>query len=736
MTDKGRIENRSADPPLERLAGSVERVTFHSEESGFCVLRIKVRGKREPVTVTGAAASVTPGEYIEALGIWRNDLKYGLQFQARQLQVVPPSTVAGIEKYLGSGMVKGIGPHFASVLVGAYGDCVFDVIENYPQRLAELPGIGPKRIARITGAWAEQKIIREIMVFLQSHGLGTSRAVRIFKTYGDQAILKVSENPYRLALDIHGIGFKTADMLAQRLGIPTHSLIRAQAGVRHVLQELSEEGHCACEAQELAAKAAGLLEIPEATIVEGIQQELAAGNLLREVIQGRICLFLTPLQRAEAGVAARLLKLLVGVPPWGKLDVDRALPWVGQETGLTLSRSQQEAVRTVLRSKVSVITGGPGVGKTTLVNSLLRIIRAKRIRVLLCAPTGRAAKRLAESTGLEAKTIHRALEFDPASFGFKRGADNPLAADLVVVDEASMIDVVLANRLLAAVPQAAALILVGDVDQLPSVGPGAVLADIIASEQIPTVRLSEIFRQAAASRIITNAHRINRGELPEKVPPGAESDFYFISAATPEDIHRKLLQVVTERIPGRFQFHPVNDIQILTPMNRGGLGSRSLNVELQEWLNAGAEPKISRFGSVFSPGDKVIQIVNNYNKETFNGDIGFIRSIDAEEGAVVIDFDGREVGYDFGELDEIALAYAVSIHKSQGSEYPAVVIPLALQHYTLLERNLLYTAVTRGKKLVVIIGQAKALAMAVRNRRATRRLTALAARLRGEGAIL
>ncbi len=730
VTDQDRKEVRSVDPPPERLAGSVERVTFHSEESGFSVLQVRVRGKREPVTLTGSAAAVTPGEFVEALGNWHNDLKYGLQFRARQLQVIPPSTTEGMEKYLGSGMVKGIGPHFAGVLVNAFGDCVFDVIENYPQRLAELPGIGPKRLARITGAWQEQKTIREIMVFLQSHGLGTARAVRIFKTYGDQAILKVSENPYRLALDIHGIGFKTADLLAQRLGIPPHSLMRAQAGVRHVLQELSGEGHCACEAGTLAAQAAGLLDIPEAIIVEGIQKELEEGNLLREVVREKICLFLAPLQRAESGVAARLLKLLEGAPPWGKVAVDKALPWVAKETGLRLSPSQQGAVHTVLGSKVSVITGGPGVGKTTLVNSLLRILRAKRIGVLLCAPTGRAAKRLSESTGLEAKTIHRTLEFDPARFEFKRGADNPLEADLVVVDEASMIDVVLMNRLLAAIPQRAALMIVGDVDQLPSVGPGAVLADIIASDRVPTVRLTEIFRQAASSRIITSAHRINQGEMPLRVPRGEESDFYFIPAATPEEIHARLLQVVMERIPRRFHLHPVADIQVLTPMNRGGLGSRSLNVDLQARLNAAAEPRVSRFGSVFSPGDKVIQIVNNYDRETFNGDIGFIRSIDMEEGVVTVDFDGREVAYEFGELDEVSLAYAVSIHKSQGSEYPAVVIPLSTQHYTLLERNLLYTAVTRGRKLVVIIGQPKALAMAVRNRRATRRLTALAERLR------
>lgn len=714
---------------LERLSGSVERVTFHSEESGFCVLKVKVRGQRDLVTVLGSAASVSPGEYIECLGFWNNDRTHGLQFKTKQLQVVPPSTREGIEKYLGSGMVKGIGPHFAKVLVKAFGEEVFNVIENEPEKLTTLPGIGPKRMARVTGAWAEQKVIREIMVFLQSHGLGTARAVRIFKTYGDEAIIKVTENPYRLALDIHGIGFKTADILAQKLGIAPDSLIRAQAGVRHVLQELSGEGHCACERERLNDLAVSLLEIPAGVIEEAVVGELGEERLVAEEIDGTPCLYLTPLYRAEVGVAESLRRLLAGSPPWGRIDVGKALPWVEGKTGLMLSDSQKDAVRVALESKVVVITGGPGVGKTTLVNSLLRIIRAKQADVLLCAPTGRAAKRLSESTETDAKTIHRTLEFDPATFGFKRGRDNPLDADLVVVDEASMVDVVLLNRLLAAIPDRAALMIVGDVDQLPSVGPGAALADIIASGEIPTVRLTEIFRQAATSKIIVNAHRINRGEMPLKNEPGEQTDFYFIPAQTPEEIHEKLLQVVTERIPRRFGLHPIRDIQVLTPMNRGGLGARSLNVELQQKLNPAADPKITKFGTTFSPGDKVIQTVNNYDKEVFNGDIGAILNIDLEEGLLSIDFDGREVIYEFGELDEVFLAYATSIHKSQGSEYPAVVIPLAMQHYTLLQRNLLYTAVTRGKSLVIVIGQPKALGMAVKNMRSVRRLTGLGKRL-------
>ena len=713
------------DNPLERLAGSIERVTFHAQESGFCVLQVKVRGQRDLVTVVGSAASVSAGEYVECTGVWHNDRTYGLQFKTKQLQIVPPTTLEGIQKYLGSGMVKGIGPHFAGVLVGAYGEEVFTVIEETPDYLLQLPGIGRKRMERITGAWADQKVIREIMVFLQSHGLGTARAVRIFKTYKEEAIAKVTENPYRLALDIHGIGFKTADNLAQKLGIPPDSLIRAQAGVRHVLQELSGDGHCACAREKLITDAATLLEIPITVIEEAVALEVTEERLIARQIDGMDCFYLTPLYRAESGVAEHLQRLLQGKPPWGQIDTDKALPWVQEQTGLTLSTSQQEAICLALSSKVTIITGGPGVGKTTLVNSILKILKAKRIPTTLCAPTGRAAKRLTESTGLEAKTIHRTLEFDPSIFGFKRGRDNPLETRLVILDESSMVDVVLMNRLLAAIPETAALIMVGDVDQLPSVGPGMILEDLIASEVIPTVRLTEIFRQAAASKIIVNAHRINHGQMPLPHEQDKTGDFYFIPAETPEEIHAILLRTVTQRIPKRFGLNPMRDIQVLTPMNTGGLGARSLNLDLQQQLNGSSEPKVTRFGTTFSPNDKIIQMVNNYDKEVFNGDIGTIIAIDMEEGELTVDYDGRQIPYEFGELDEVVLAYATSIHKSQGSEYPAVVIPLAMQHYTLLQRNLVYTGVTRGKQLVVIIGQKKALGMAIRNRNVTRRLTGL-----------
>ncbi len=717
------------DQPLEALAGSIERVTFHGADSGFCVLRVKVRGQRDLVTVIGSAASVTAGEYLECSGCWVNDRQHGLQFKARQLRVIQPTTLDGIERYLGSGMVKGIGPHFARKLVGAFGERVFDVIEDNPDALLTLEGIGPKRKQRVTEAWAEQKIIREIMVFLQSHGVGTARAVRIYKTYGEQSVERVRENPYRLALDIHGIGFKTADAIAQRLGIPPDSLIRAQAGVRHVLQEIAGDGHCAAWSDALATRATQLLEIPPAIIAEAIDAELAEENLVAEDIDGRPVLLLTPLQRAERGIALGIERLGRDPPPWQYIATHKALPWVERQTGLALSDSQRAAVAQAVNGKLMIITGGPGVGKTTVVNSILRILLAKGVEVRLCAPTGRAAKRLGESTGREAKTIHRLLEFDPQVMAFKRDQYSPLETDLLVVDEVSMVDTALMNQLLRAVPTQAAVLLVGDVDQLPSVGPGAVLADLIASEQVPTVRLTEIFRQAKASRIIVNAHRINQGSRPESPSEDqVDSDFYLIRCETPELIHERLIRAVTERIPSRFGLDPVRDVQILTPMNRGGLGSRALNVELQRHLNPTAQPRIERFGWTYAPGDKVIQLINDYDKDVFNGDIGHIAAIDLEESLLSIDFDGRRVAYDFGELDAIALAYATTVHKAQGSEYPAVVIPLAVQHFSLLQRNLLYTAVTRGKRLVVLIAQPKALGMAIKQTGANR-LTRLRQRM-------
>ena len=540
---------------------------------------------------------------------------------------------------------------------------------------------------------------------------------------------KVRENPYRLALDIHGIGFKTADQLAQQLGIDRESLIWAQAGVRHVLQELSGEGHCAQPVQSLIFDAVKLLEIPEETIREAIQCEIQEERLTPETINDVPCLFLTPLHRAEKGVANHVTRLLSGKAFWSNINLDKAIPWVEEKNNIELSSSQKTAVEQAVQHKFCIVTGGPGVGKTTTVNSILKVIQAKRAHVTLCAPTGRAAKRLSESTGQEATTIHRLLDFDPSAFDFKRNADNPLETDLLVVDECSMVDIVLMNQLLRAVPDNSAVLLVGDVDQLPSVGPGSVLSDLIESGKVPVARLTEIFRQAATSQIITGAHAINKGQPPKQTKQGEETDFYYLTGNEPEELFQKLMAVVTRRLPQKFGFDPINDIQVLAPMNRGGLGARSLNVALQEALNPDAHPRVTRYGWTYAPGDKVIQTVNNYDKEVFNGDIGRVKSIDIEEGELIIIFDNREVLYQVNELDEVSLAYATSIHKSQGSEYPCVVIPMAMQHYTLLERNLLYTGVTRGKQLVVLLGQPKAVGMAVRSVKSTRRLTNLQARL-------
>jgi len=716
----------------ERCTGVVERVVFHSQESGFTVLRVRIDECSDPVTVTGVLPVVSEGESVDGRGSWVHDRRYGLQFQTVELAVVPPATEEGIERYLASGMVRGIGSHFARTLVRAFGPEVFSVIEKDPERMLELPGIGKKRMQMVVEAWDEQKAVRDIMVFLQSHGVGTARAVRIYKTYGDQAIQIVSRNPYRLVLDIQGIGFRTADAIASTLGIEPNSLVRAQAGIRHVLVELSGDGHCAIRRPELLSAALRLLGIGEEIISEALKEEIIRGAIVQEEIDGSECCFPANLFRAESTVASRIASLCGGKLPWGDVDADDAIAWVGTSTGLELSPSQASAVQTAVASKVLVITGGPGVGKTTLVNSILSILKREDIKVALCAPTGRAAKRLSESTGMDASTIHRLLEFDPCSFDFKHNRTNPVRADLVVVDEASMIDIVLMQKLLLAVPDDAALIIVGDVDQLPSVGPGSVLSDIITSGAVPVVRLTEIFRQAEASRIIVNAHRINRGELPVNPESTETSDFYLVPASGPADIFSKVMQLVLERIPAKFAMDPVRDIQVLTPMNKGGLGTLALNSALQKALNPSSKDGISRFGTMFAQGDKVIQQVNNYDKEVFNGDIGMISSLDADEKKLTVLFGSNTIDYEFGELDELSLAYATTIHKSQGSEYPAVIIPLSMQHLMLLQRNLLYTAVTRGRRLVMVIAESNAVLKAVRNGSAGGRLTNLAERLRAE----
>ena len=715
----------STETDREVLAGTVERVTFHNADSGFCVLRIKARGHRDLITIVGHAAVISAGEWITAAGEWVNDRTHGQQFKARFLRTSAPSSIEGIEKYLASGMIRGIGPIYAAKMVKAFGEKVFDIIEAEPARMREVEGIGPVRARRITTAWAEQKIVREIMVFLHSHGVGTARAVRIYKTYGADAVQVMTDNPYRLARDIRGIGFKTADAIAMRLGIEKTAMIRVRAGISYALTEAMDNGHCGLPTDELAVLAVNLLEVPNELVPPALDLELAAGTVITDTVGERPCVFLGGLYRAEQVIAERLRRLLTGTLPWPHIDPEKALPWIEQKTGLALAVSQIAAIRLALLSKVLIITGGPGVGKTTIVNAILRILAAKGVTLLLCAPTGRAARRMTEATGFGAKTIHRLLEVDPQTGGFKRTSENALDCDLLVVDETSMVDVRLMQALLKAVPDQAGLLIVGDIDQLPSVGPGQVLADLIASGAVPVVRLTEVFRQAAQSRIITSAHQINQGSLPDLSKPEGDSDFYFVQADEPELAVSRIVDLVKSHIPRRFGLDPIREIQVLCPMNRGGVGARSLNIELQAALNPAGERKVDRFGWTFAPGDKIMQIENDYEKEVYNGDIGYVEDVDPDAGELSAIFDGRSVTYGFGELDTLVPAYAATIHKSQGSEYPAVVIPVLTQHYTMLQRNLLYTGVTRGKRLVVLVGQKKAVAIAARNASGRRRWSKL-----------
>lgn len=802
------------------LHGQVERITYADDAGGYVVVKVRVKGRSDLVTVVGAFPCPQPGETVRFAGTWQSHAKYGEQFRADHMETTAPATVTGMEKYLGSGLVKGIGPVMAGRIVHAFGMDTLDVIEGTPERLLDIEGIGEKRLARITGAWAEQKEIRNVMLFLQSHGVSAGFAVKIFRQYGSAALKLLRENPYRLATDIWGIGFLTADRIASRLGFLENSPLRLEAGVLHVLHTLADEGHVYCPRDVLVktcldvlgekrrkdegvagapessksgtgpdGSAAGFAEGASAKRAEGmdgtdsVSGEATAEDILRAIASATAAnrlvvdahtpgrgtpkvgtlskeesfpqelsadggeefapaVYLAKYHTCEEGIASGLLGLCrCGASPAREFS-PAAVEAVLRRLPITLAEAQRDALRMALGSRVSIITGGPGTGKTTILKVLLELFAVRGRTVLLAAPTGRAAKRMAEATGRAAKTIHRILEYAPSRGAFSRNASRPLECDLLVVDEASMIDTVLMYHLVMAVPPGASLLLVGDIHQLPSVGAGNVLSDLIRSGAFPVTTLTEIFRQARESRIVLNAHRINAGKMPRTESAGEElTDFYFIEKEEPERVVDIIVALVRNRIPRRFGLDPVENVQVLTPMHRGIVGAGNLNLVLQKALNPrslDAEAGFLRGGRVFAEGDKVMQIRNNYDKEVFNGDLGRIVRVDREEQTVMVRVEGRDVSYDFSEMDELVHAYAVSVHKSQGSEYPAVVIPLLTQHYMLLQRNLLYTAVTRGKKLVVLVGTRKALAIAVRNDRREKRYSLLAERImaaRGEAAL-
>ena len=763
-------DNAAISAPLSEteLKGQVERITYHNEENGYTVLRMSVPGHAELITVVDNMPEPAPGEMLSVAGKWEKDPRYGMQLHAVRCEPAVPASAEGVEKFLASGLIRGVGPATAKKIVEFFGDDTLSVLDEEPERLLQVKGINGKKAEDIAQSWREQRDIREAMVFLQGYGIGAGYAMRIFRRYGSATVAALKENPYCLAQDVYGIGFTTADKIAARIGIAHDSPLRVRAGVRYVLNQMTGDGHVFVPSDILAAQAAQTLAVGPELAAEGIAQAAAAGNIVLENYTDkdgteREAVYLPAFHYAETVSAKNLISL--ADEPYNRqfVDCEKALPWLEREMGITFADAQKEAIKMAAASKVMVITGGPGTGKTTIIRAVLHMRESGGFNVMLAAPTGRAAKRMAEATGHEAKTIHRLLEYNGAASQpfeqasslsgtgvFMRNETNPLRCDLLIVDEASMIDQILFHHLLKAVPPGASLIFVGDVNQLPSVSPGNVLKDLIDSGICPVAELREIFRQGRESSIIVNAHRINGGLMPLLPETGKDriSDFYFIEPSMPaegelsDDEYRNLFdakvmqtikKLVSENIPNRFGFDPVNDIQVLSPMHNGMLGTKRLNIELQKLLNKGRGASVQRLDRVFREGDKVMQVKNNYDKDVYNGDIGTVVSVDGEESCVTVKMETGFVTYEFAELEELVHAYAVSIHKSQGSEYPAVVIPLLTQHYIMLQRNLLYTAVTRGKKLVVIVGQKKALRIAVENDKMRTRYTRLAERLKSRG---
>ncbi len=726
----------------EEIKGQVERITYFNEENNYTIAKVRIQGRSDLVTVVGTIFSAVPGEVLKLQGQWNRHPKYGEQFKIESYESVLPATVKGIERYLGSGMIKGIGPVMAKRLVSKFREETLNIIDNHTEKLYEVSGIGEKRVKMITEAWVEQKEVRDVMIFLQGSGVSPTYAAKIYKQYGNNSVRAVTENPYRLAADVFGIGFITADKIAEKLGMDKKAPARIEAGILYVLNQLADEGHVYYPYDPLIAKCADILAVDEMTIPAALLRLVEKKKIVIEQAQTpnselitspSAAVYLAAFYVSETGIAERLKTLLTFPKQLRLLNVDESLHWVQKDLNIDFSEKQLEAIKSSISNKIMVVTGGPGTGKTTIIKAIIRIARKMSQKVLLAAPTGRAAKRMTEATGHEAKTIHRLLEYSPAGGPgegkFKRDDTNPLDADLIIIDEVSMVDTLLMYHFVKAVPEKATLILVGDIDQLPSVGPGNVLRDIIGAAIVPVVRLNEIFRQSERSMIIVNAHRVNRGDMPgEEINPGRINDFNFTAIEEPEKVLEKIVRLCKDEIHSDFGFDPMNDIQVLTPMHRGVIGVTNLNASLQKELNHSTD-EIMRGGKLFKVGDKVLQTRNNYDKDVYNGDIGRIKVIDKELQELKVDYDGRVVTYDYIDLDEIVLAYAISVHKSQGSEYPVVIMPVLTQHYLLLQRNLLYTGITRGEKLVVLIGTKKALSIAVRNNKQQQRYTLLRERL-------
>lgn len=709
---------------MEYLRCVVERITYQNAQNGYTVLKVVVKNYEELVTVVGIMPDTHVGSVLTLEGYWKVDAKYGRQFFAQKWEETLPATVYGIEKYLGSGLIKGIGPKFAKRIVEKFGENTLEVIEDNPDELSKVEGIGKVRIERIKKSWSEQKEIKNIMLFLQGHQVSTACATKIFKAYGSESIKIVTDNPYRLADDIWGIGFKTADMIAEKLGIEKDRFIRLRSGILYTLNKLAESGHCYAFREQLIKTAQRLLE------VDILELEITLDEMLRteDVIQDEEAIYLPPFYFSEVGCAKKLVKLFE-TSKERTVYVEKIMDMIEKNSSISYDEVQIEAIRTAVSSKVMVLTGGPGTGKTTTTMGIISAYRMSGYEIILAAPTGRAAKRLSEATGMEAKTIHRLLEYKPPQ-GYEKNEENHLEGDVLILDECSMIDIILMYNLLKAIPDHMTVILVGDTDQLPSVGAGNVLKDIIASEKIPIVRLTRIFRQAQGSKIIMNAHRINKGESID-IRGGKTSDFFFASKETNEEIVETLVRYCTNNLPRYYHVDAFSDIQVLTPMQKGICGASNLNQVLQEAMNP-SQSYLKRGGTQYRLCDKVMQIRNNYDKEVFNGDIGTISKVDMEERNLTVDFDGREINYDISELDELTLAYATTIHKSQGSEYPIVVMPMTMSHFIMLQRNLLYTGVTRAKKILVLIGEKKALYYAIKNEMTAARNTKLSERLREE----